>query len=198
MKWSPLSLILSVAVLVSSCAATPIPQVPTKDQIINIVQMSSVRLMMNLSKEDGEDRFGICTAFIVDPSHLLTVKHCVGEDLTQNGIPVEVEKTSDSLALLKVGAIMGPPLKIRKEPLKFGEPVVGVGYGFGFMNVFTRFVAAPIFKETEVLLDGLMIPGMSGGAVVDMQGRVVGIVQSGQQGTLTVLCGQEEIAKFLK
>ncbi len=189
---SLLPTLLGVAVLVSSCAAAPFP--PSKTDVVALTQMSTVRLMAPIDN----DHTAICTGFIVDPSHVLTVRHCVLEGLSQNGLPVDVEKVSSSLALLNVHAIVGPPLKIRKEPLKAGEEVVGLGYGLGVFHVFTRFVAIPVYEGTEVILDGLMLQGMSGGPVVDLQGRVVGIIQSGHQGTITLLCGQDEITKFLK
>lgn len=190
--WSPLSLLLSVAVLVSSCAATPTP--PSKAKIIDQTELSIVRLEHSIDEEHSY----VCTGFMVDHYRILTALHCVGEGMLANGIPVEVIKTSDSFALLQSPINFGPILKIRKTPVHSGDEGIGIGYGLGFLNVFTRFVTVPVYQGTELILDGLFINGMSGGPVVDRDGLVIGLIQSGYMGTLAITCGQDEIRTFIQ
>lgn len=190
--WSPLPLLLSVAVLVSSCAATPTP--PSKSKIIDQAELSIVRLEYSI---DDEHTY-VCTGFLVDRYEILTATHCVGEGLTANTIPVKVMKQGESLTLLKAPIVLGPALKIRKTPVHSGEEGIGIGYGLGFLNVFTRFVTAPLYNGTDLILDGLFINGMSGGPVIDRDGLVIGLIQSGYMGTLAITCGQDEIRTFIQ
>jgi len=69
-------------------------------------------------------------------------------------------------------------------------------------TVFTRSVAG-FFQEDEsgepldILLDGPIANGMSGGPVVDEKGKVVGINQV-SDGTSGGICSAREIREFLK
>lgn len=194
MKW-PLSLILSMAVWISSCAAI-LPQ-PSKPKLIEQTVSSIVKLRHPLKGND-EGHFYVCTGFVVGVELVLTAKHCVDDDLTVDELPADVLRESDSLALVKVPGLRKGPLTIRKETLKMGDDVLVIGYGYNFLNAFSRMVATPVFDGQDVVLDGLVINGMSGGPVIDMEGKVVGIVQSTQGEVLSFLCGQDEMRKFLK
>jgi hypothetical protein len=179
--------LLALLLAFSACAATPNrAQVVIKDTMHHIVMVTH---------PTGSDTHAVCTGVIVGADLVLTVSHCLGDDLEVNGIPVEVIKSDDSLALLRSPSL-GGGIEIRKDALKYGEDVVGIGWGGGELTVFIRHVALPNF-ERDVVLDGLMIPGMSGGPIVDMDGKLIGLIERGVQNTLTVAHGQNEIRHFL-
>ena len=75
--------------------------------------------------------------------------------------------------------------------------MVSFGYGYGWMQVMQRHIAS--LKDGDIFMDAPVAPGMSGGPIVDLQGRVVGLNQATDPNhTLTQACGVEEIRAFLK
>lgn len=148
-----------------------------------------------------EGNYHLCTGFVVDSARgrVLTVRHCV-EDLPVvqvDGNDSTVMSTTESLALLAIPSMSKPALDIRNDTLPVGEPVQAFGFGWGEMFVFGRHVAAFSKDGQDVALDGPLAQGMSGGPVVDGNGKVVGINQ-GTNEVIGILCGQNEIRKFLK
>lgn len=144
---------------------------------------------------DGEQTH-VCTGFVVDAARgqALTARHCVGNELTVDGQVSEVIKADETLALVKVPAMRKPPLEIRKKSISLGERVWSLGFGYGKMKVFSRAISGWVIKD--VILDGPLAPGMSGGPIVDKDGKVVGVNQASNQ-VLGIGCGYLEIRAFL-
>jgi S1-C subfamily serine protease len=185
-----LSIILLTTLIFSSCAATR----------IDIIDRT-VRSMVRLSYQLNEEETYTCTGFVVNAARgwVLTAKHCItedGEGMFVDGQPSTVVGQNDSFAMLTITPMTKPPLDIRKEKLNLGDDVLSIGYGYGELMVFMRQVAG--FHAGDVALNGLLAPGMSGGPVVDMNGRVVGLNQADYQMIIGVLCGQDEIRDFIK
>lgn len=144
---------------------------------------------------------GVCTGFVVDAAKgwVLTARHCVVQDqpVFINNEPTKILNTSEMLALLSAPEMTRPPLDLRKDRIPVGESVVSFGYGYGWLQVMQRHIAS--WFEGDILLDAPVSPGMSGGPVVDLDGRVVGINQSiDPNRTLTNACGVDEIRAFLQ
>lgn len=204
MKNPFLTLLLTISMIFVSCAAF---KPKTRQEVIATTELSLLRISHDI---DGKHEF-TCTGFIINSAkgQGITAKHCVVNDdgspvetLLVNGFPTEIIKTSETLALIKVNVMLGPPLDLRKDLPNKGEDVIGLGYGFGDYVVMVRHIGNPkpgFGGKQDIVLDGPLAPGMSGGPVVDMDGKVVGLAQQNSPFyILSLLCGSDEIRDFLK
>lgn len=83
------------------------------------------------------------------------------------------------------------PIEMRSEPLALGEEVFAIGSPFGLdFTLTTGTVARTTFaydnqeKGDRVQIDVVTGPGSSGGPLLDMDGRLVGLVNSGLAATI--------------
>lgn len=148
-----------------------------------------------------------CTGFVVDAprGRVLTAAHCVDETVPMfvDGVLSQVLKVDMELGMLSISPMTKPPLDLGGLP-KVGEPVTSYGYGYSWETpqVVQRHVAnydtqgVTGFKG-GVVLDGAIIPGMSGGPVVDKTGRVVGVNQAGTD-RLSVASNADVMRSFMK
>jgi serine protease Do len=80
------------------------------------------------------------------------------------------------LALLAIAPAAGPPLELRREPLRVGELLFAMGNPFGERGVLTSGVVLALPGDGLVHADLRVAPGNSGGPLVDARGRLVGVV----------------------
>lgn len=170
---------------------------------------STVRVTMDAPKDkNGQPQTHVCAGFVVDAAKgwVLTAAHCVPSD----DKPVAVDdKTSfvvavdQHFAVVKTLPMGHAPLELAKNVPPLGAQVTAVGFGMETPTVIVRTVMA--HQGGDIYLDGYLMPGMSGGAAFDEQGRVVGILQAiwwvpaGRDPlSVGVVCGVEEIRAFLK
>lgn len=134
---------------------------------------------------------GICSAvvFEIDKdgfAHALTAAHCVDRqpnermDVTVNGRNAVALHSNNllDLAVLRFRAKQETPIPIAPEEPPAGTEVAILGYGFGVEEIAAQFghVAQAINRETKTTwIAADMLFGDSGGALVDGQGRLVGI-----------------------
>jgi S1-C subfamily serine protease len=191
-------LLLTIFLVAMLGCAVHIPPVLGPLPIIDRVLRSTVAISYYV----GEGRGHICTGFVVSATRgrVLTARHCVADTpiVQVDGMDSIVIATTDSLALVSIPPMSKPPLEIRSDPPLIGESVQAFGYGWGDMYVLGRHIAAFSEDELDIALDGPLAPGMSGGPVVDNEGRVVGVNQASTEPPLiSYICGQKEIRKFL-
>ena len=70
------------------------------------------------------------------------------------------------------------PIRVRKEPSRVGEPVYFVGYPWGNFLI-SNGISSGYKIKGDTRIDrsyGFIAPGNSGGAVLDEEGRLIGIV----------------------
>jgi len=133
-----------------------------------------------------------CTAFSINQRSklYLTAYHCTQpfmSDSAEAEVPMldgqplafAFKDESRDLAIL-VGPIARPALFVRERPLLVGDPVGSYGYGYGMLSPMFRLANVSVFvKDPQgldwMLLDNALIGGMSGGPIVDSQGRLVGV-----------------------
>lgn len=193
MKVSPMTQILLSLLLALSIIANPF-----KPTLIDSVSRSVVMIVTS-SEVPGQS--GVCAGFVTSASkgEAITARHCVPENedvtLMVDGIPSEVVKQNQVFALVKIPSMSKPALDLRKDKPSLGEKVYTFGFGYGMYTIFQRYVAG--LYNGDILLDGPLAHGMSGGPVVDEQGKVIGLNQA-SDGVTAAICGAEEIKEFLK
>lgn len=136
--------------------------------------------------QQGEDA-GVCSGIVInaDKGFLLTAAHCVKgkpEDLsiTVNGRHAEVARKNAilDLAVLRFDAKDEVDMPLAPETPPIGTEVAIVGYAFGIEKIAVQFgrVSQALNAETKTLwLNADLIFGDSGGAVIDEQGRLIGL-----------------------
>lgn len=180
----------------------------SRQEVIEKGLRSIVKIEHPTHDEDGDpDGTYLCTGFYVNSAkgQAITARHCVdpNEEVFVDGEKASVLKLSDNLALIAVHPMEKPPLEVGE--IRPGEDVVSLGLGYGFLQVMPKTVSAIIEKDDErlqikkgnVILQGALAPGMSGGPTLNMRGEVIGINQ-GSNAAISVLSGAEEIKSFLK
>lgn len=142
----------------------------------------------------------ICTGFSINElqSYFFTAYHCLNEgttaDLTIDGVPARLLFASKELDLAVItGNIHKPALRYNATPMRKGDQIATLGHGYGFNETLFRagYVAHPsIDLSTEfgpdyvglwLVFSTTYIGGMSGGPVFGLDGRVVGVVQQGDE-----------------
>ncbi len=134
---------------------------------------------------------GTGSGFIVGKDLILTADHCISGSrnivikiprLNFVSKPVKVVRRDarKDLALLKVELPKGLRiLSISKTPPKMGDDVEFLGYaGFEIQRHFDSEILS--VSGDQYLLNGAVIQGDSGGAILNKDGDVVGMIQMGQ------------------
>lgn len=134
---------------------------------------------------------GQCSAVLFGPKHIyITASHCVPEegDMYVGALKAKlIERLAeDDLAVIQaeMTRFAPKPIKLGKRP-QIGDDLYMVGFGMGAPKslVFRTNLAAvlvPPGEEQEVsLLAEAALGGMSGGAVLNKDSKLVGVMQGG-------------------
>lgn len=112
-----------------------------------------------------------------DETFLITAHHVVDDGIPMRTafglVRTETVHDDQDLALISVPAIFGTAWELGSR-LDFGDPVRAMGYYKGIPTMTRGHVANP----AAGWIDATFGYGMSGGAVCDEEGRLVGIVES--------------------
>lgn len=148
-----------------------------------------------LTNWDGDP---FCSGFSIDNKrdYMMTAAHCVASRwanegfLVDNTIPVIVEVNSDlDVAVLYVEGMDRPELKPRTKMIKVGMEVASYGFAaedglFGHLrtgNISSITNGGPFENYSaeylKIHVDQALIGGMSGGPLVDTDGKVVTVNQ---------------------
>ena len=167
-------------------------------RMVDHVSASVVRI--DVTKEEGH---GVCTGFVIAKQRVLTAAHCAGA-IQVDGVPATVLKVDGNSDLLLLKA------DTKKAPLVFNdvdvwrfEPLTAIGYGLGWKQLTILHVTVAIVAQSpeegypvDIVVQTEYVHGMSGGPVVDADGKIVGIVQAGEEG-LGFGVGTQLIKAFL-
>jgi regulator of sirC expression with transglutaminase-like and TPR domain len=175
-----------VFLLALSGRAEETPSLSTKDLA---TRLRSSIVVIAYAGRDGNQQ-GLGTGFVIDKSGLIATNlHVIGEARpisvqTADGksLAVTAIHASDralDLAILKVDASDLTPLAIRDDQPAAGEPIVVMGNPQGLKHSVVAGVISGIreIDGRNMLQVAIPVePGNSGGPIVDLQGRVLGIV----------------------
>jgi hypothetical protein len=119
-----------------------------------------------------------CSAVVVE-HRLLTATHCmnVAEGIVRVGgrVVATSRQVSDLTLLLTIMPQRG--LRLRRTSLQVGEEVYVLGHALGEAEPTLRRGILAAVHSDRVWLDLELLEGMSGGAVVDRDGRLIGLVK---------------------
>jgi S1-C subfamily serine protease len=183
------SLALSATLLLGGCGLfanlnqqAPPPVAEPPRVTVNDVLRNTVALV-------GAD--GIFCSGVAVQGIILTAYHCVDsgkafeiffDGKPYKGVPVLGWETYDLAIVDAVGAQMKDTLEVSPWEPEYGMKIVWTGFPLGdpTKRVFHGIVAAPQNVEVPAYfdIDGQVIPGNSGGPVVDEKGRLIGIVSA--------------------
>ncbi len=171
------------------------PAPPRKTPLDKSVEQlaESVRKSVVVIRVTGRDgrRLGLGTGFVVRPDGLIATNlHVIGEarpisvqladGRRQEVVAVEASDRGLDLALIRIKATNLPALELGdSDRLKQGQPVVAIGNPQGLeYSVVAGVVSGKrqIDGRSMIQLAIPVEPGNSGGPLVDMQGRVQGIL----------------------
>jgi S1-C subfamily serine protease len=140
------------------------------------------------------------SGFLMDDSHLVTNQHVVdsadsvfvrfdGTDWRE--VDVVGEDIYSDLAVVGVEALPSgtDPLSFVEEPPEIGTQVVAIGNPFGLSGSVSEGIVSGVNRTLEsannfsiaagIQTDAAVNPGNSGGPLVDLDGDVVGVINSG-------------------
>ncbi len=181
---------------------------PVKSQgIIDDIQQNLVRIHAS----GPNNRWKTCTAFVIEKGWGVTAEHCVTTDegfdlkilddqrrkITVFARSITSGFNGDDIAIL-TGEIFKetPGLTLSDNIPDLGEDVYAMGFADG--TPFPFLVKSSIARKWDPfyfsLQDGVL-PGMSGGPVVDTNGNVVGVISRGNYGA-TQSSGSEHIQEL--
>jgi S1-C subfamily serine protease len=177
--------------------ASVTPSPPVEPVIYARVRPSVVLVIRELTDEPGQGR-GIGSGVVIDANGtILTSEHVVSGlervrvrffDGSVQDATVQDRDLERDLALLRVGRLPdGVEPATLGGGVSPGDPVLAIGSPFGFEGSVSKGVVSGLgrrfqIQETGKRLEGMIQfdaavnPGNSGGPLVDMGGRVVGIV----------------------
>jgi S1-C subfamily serine protease len=141
--------------------------------------------------DEPNSRSGYCSAFSIDEKrqHFLTAAHCNEGTLfieDKPAIVLYVDTVNDVMVVK--AQVSRPALRVGQTP-KPGAALMAYGYAFGAgARAMVGIVAAmgyevprpdiaAVFPGKWMVVDFILIGGMSGGPMVDINGRVIGVVQ---------------------
>jgi S1-C subfamily serine protease len=140
----------------------------------------------------GCDRLGTGSGFVLEDGVIVTNRHVVGQPRevsisTWDGRTFEAQvdgiAQDADLAVIRVGTTGLPTATLRTTPIVIGEPVAAIGYpGGGGATITTGkvlgFTDGPVLGEPvpAIRVDAEVLPGNSGGPLIDADGLVIGVI----------------------
>lgn len=188
------SLLLAILLATPTCTFA--------DQSLNTltrVNESVVTISWSTLNSEGQEVGARCTGFQVGVAWVLTAEHCKAPknvEIYVEGKIARVVKQDDAFLLIEV-PIGRPVLPLRNNALKLGEPITAIGFANGGPLATYKRNFSNLWQGDHVVIDGAVTPGMSGGPMIDADGKVVAIIQGGETAS-SIGCGVSEIRKFLE
>ena len=174
-----------IGVLLPLCVS----QVASQDWSLHTPQFPHIVYKLESKLDEG---LAHCSCVVINDNIVVTAAHCIPEKVESRSIIVD-DKHADvvkynavlDLAVLKVVGLGGHAVALRTDDIIPGLPISVIGYGFAAKHLKYGFgwVADARDDSLRAVGDRLyfsaagVVPGDSGGAVVDFAGRLVSIQQ---------------------
>jgi S1-C subfamily serine protease len=197
------TLLVAAALLASACVPPAPPLDPDAGALADLAPLDlddveaaavlrSAREFTVRIRALGCDRLGTGSGFVLAEGLIVTNRHVVGQprevsistwdgrsfDARVDGIARDAD-----LAVIRVRDLDLPVATVRSEPAVIGERVAAIGYpGGGGATITTGvvlgFTDGPILGEQvpAIRVSAEVLPGNSGGPLVDAEGRVIGVI----------------------
>ena len=141
-------------------------------------------LRLETAREGGAK--GTCSSVIFAPGLALTAAHCTDSKdiaLTLGGRHATLERSNRilDLAVVKFAPRSDDmPIPLRSGPPSAGEAVAAVGFPFAKRDLAVQIGHVAVSKDEHgyMVVNVDLIPGDSGGPVLDKKGRLVGIISA--------------------
>ncbi len=179
-RWPKTLLVSALLWLLSACAITPSLSIP------DIVHNASASVV-TIANETGS----IGTGFIVAKNGLIATNYHIARKLQIFTIlpsgkhlkaTVVAKNIEADLAILRINATDLVPLELSMVEVVVGEQILALGNPFGLgLTVSAGIVSAKgvsIGKANRIQIDAAINPGNSGGPLLDVKGKVIGVVNS--------------------
>ncbi len=155
-----------------------------------------------------DDKSGTCTGVVLnkDSGYVATAAHCT-EDLialTVNARHAEMVRQNKVLDVAVVRTTLkdADNISLAADTPKTGAPVAVLGYAWARKQLHWQFgnVSLPLDEDGLLIVDGVTIPGDSGGAAFNQRGEFVGLVSGIYYGPpaahLSIMVPAEKIREF--
>lgn len=195
-----LAVLLSAALFLPACSFN---RVSTRgEQISNRMEESTVLLRMKVkatfTDPDSGDKivrsgWGTCSGVYIKENIILSAAHCVTmpENMELKEVWAKKGDESSRATVVKVDAkadlallytpMNGRPLKLARGAVR-GQDCWVIGNPLGLVDVLTKGIISSVDmvmegeKASFMILDATVLPGNSGGAVVDANYHLIGIL----------------------
>lgn len=165
--------LLCLLLTLTACANTSVSK-----KTFNKIVPSVVAVIQREYDEYGEAKTYYCTGFIVnkDRGLVLTANHCINDNLytvIDDKYDADLVKRGGDFALLVTEPNIGPSVSFAND-VDIVDEVLSIGYGYGELQALVRHVSRTN-SNGDLILDGPLARGMSGGPTVNDKGEVVGM-----------------------
>lgn len=156
-----------------------------------VVVQSAAKQVVRLEQLGEGGRHRICSGVVIDRARgfVLTAAHCVAkparEDaaITVNKRHAELVRVNTllDLAVVKTALRSEEQIELAAITPPIGTDVAVVGYAFGDRKLIAQFgrIAQALNDDTNLIfINADVMGGDSGGALIDVQGRLVGITSA--------------------
>lgn len=137
---------------------------------------------------EGAEKPGVCAAvlFNKEAGYVLTAAHCIekpekqGISITVNGRHADVVRINRilDLAIVKFDAKQEEQMELAESTPPVGSVIAVIGYPFGDNKLAPQFghISQVMNDESKMIwVNSDIIPGDSGGALIDLSGKLVGL-----------------------
>lgn len=154
-------------------AASPLPS-RSPDPLADVE-----RKVLYVEIQNAQGERGGCSAAVVAEGVALTAAHCVeNADVIVAGRAARVALSNARLdvAVIAFPSRLEVPLALQTAPPAFGDGVIVAGYIWGELHVQPGYVSRPRNGGGHLVVAAPIISGDSGAPVLDLNGRMVGMM----------------------